>query len=206
MHIRLFRSGVLLAGALASTLSLAAQQQAPSAQGLSGPVKKMSFFTEANAAVLANFERCQVAETGTPAFWFKGGSIDAALVFRHGLGVAVNFTGEHGKDLAYGVTPSKTAFMGGPRYTHSVSKRGEVFGEALFGGAHAFDSVFPAAGGARTAANSFSMQAGGGVDIGVAHGFGVRALEVDWVRTNLPNNAYDSQNDLRIAFGLSYRH
>ena len=35
---------------------------------------------------------------------------------------------------------------------------------------------------------------------------GVRVLELDFLRTSLPNNAANSQNDLRIAFGLSYRH
>ena len=48
------------------------------------------------------------------------------------------------------------------------------------------------------------MQVGGGMDVGIAKGFGIRALETDWIHTNLPNNAGNSQNDFRIGFGISY--
>jgi hypothetical protein len=40
--------------------------------------------------------------------------------------------------------------------------------------------------------------------VALSRGFGVRAFEVDYLRTSLPNNASNSQNDLRIAFGLTY--
>jgi hypothetical protein len=33
----------------------------------------------------------------------------------------------------------------------------------------------------------------------------VRLLEVDYVRTQLPNGYAGTQNDLRLAFGVSYR-
>jgi len=49
------------------------------------------------------------------------------------------------------------------------------------------------------------MQVGGGFDVGVAKGFGVRALKMDFVPTNLPNNAGNSQNDFPIGFGVRYR-
>ena len=32
--------------------------------------------------------------------------------------------------------------------------------------------------------------------------WGVRLLEADYVRTSLPNNASNTQNDLRLAFGV----
>jgi hypothetical protein len=48
------------------------------------------------------------------------------------------------------------------------------------------------------------MQLGGGVDVALSRGFGVRAIEVDYVRTSLPNNASNTQNDLKIAFGVTY--
>jgi len=49
------------------------------------------------------------------------------------------------------------------------------------------------------------MQLGGGINVRVAHSLSIRALEIDYVHTNLPNNNADSQNDLRLAFGVSYR-
>jgi hypothetical protein len=197
---------VLLTGALASTLTLTAQQ--PHA------TSKKFRITGTNVAVLFNFERAQVAQSGTPSFWLKGGAADASVTFWKGLGLAANLTGEHASNIANNVSLGKTAFMAGPRYTFNTSKytdsmtkkhRTELFGEWLFGGAHAFDSTFPGTNGFQTSAGAFSMQAGGGMDISIAKGFGVRALEMDWVHTSLPNNAGNSQNDLRIAFGVSYR-
>jgi hypothetical protein len=33
----------------------------------------------------------------------------------------------------------------------------------------------------------------------------VRVAEVDWVHTSLPNTSANSQDDLRLAFGISFR-
>ena len=203
---RIFRTGVLLAGALVSTVTLAAQQTQ------AGPHKP--HVTEMNVAVLFNFERAQVAQTGSASFWLKGGAADVSVTFWKGLGIAANFTGEHALGIASNVSLGKVAFMAGPRYTFNTSRytdrafkkhRSELFGEWLFGGAHAFDSTFPGTSGVQTSAGAFSMQIGGGMDVGVAKGFGIRALEMDLVHTNLPNNAANSQNDFRIGFGFSYR-
>ena len=203
---RIFRTGVLLAGALASTLTLAAQQS---------PQRPRSVYvSETNVAVLFDFERAQVAQTGSPSFWLKGGSADASVTFFKGLGIAANFTGEHATGISSNVSLGKFAFMAGPRYIFDSSKytdrmtkkhHTELFGEWLFGGAHAFDSTFPGTSGVQTSASAFSMQLGGGLDVGISNGFGIRALEVDLIHTNLPNNAGNSQNDFRIGFGISYR-
>lgn len=93
--------------------------------------------------------------------------------------------------------------MAGPRYTRSLPTlhRTQLFAEGLFGGVHAFDSVFPGSTGVTSSAGGFSMQLGGGVNVPVAKRISIRALEVDYVHTNLPNNSADSQNDLRLAFG-----
>ncbi len=202
---KIVRKGVLLAGALAFTVSLAAQQ-------LTSP---RLHITETNVAIEFNLERAQIAEGGSPSFWLKGGAADGAVTFWHGLGLAANLTGEHDTGIQNNVSLGKVAFMAGPRYTFNTSKytgritkkhATAVFGESLFGGVHAFDSTFPSANGVRTSAGAFSMQVGGGVDVAVAKGFGIRALETDWVHTSLPNNAGNTQNDFRIAFGVSWRH
>ena len=203
---RIFRTGVLLAGALVATLTLSAQQAQPTAHKL--------HITQTNVAVLFNFERAQVAQTGSPSFWLKGGAADASVTFWNGLGIAANLTEEHASGISGNVSLGKVAFMAGPRYTFNTSRytdkafkkhRSEVFGECLFGGAHAFDSTFPGTNAVKTSAGAFSMQLGGGLDIGIAKGFGIRALETDWIHTTLPNNAGNSQNDFRIGFGISYR-
>jgi hypothetical protein len=126
----------------------------------------------------------------------------------------VNLTGEHASNIQSNVGLGKVAFMVGPRYTLNTSrytekltkKHGtEVFGEWLVGGAHAFDSTFPGTNSVQTSAGAFSMQVGGGVDVAIKNGFGIRVIELDYVHTNLPNNAANSQNDVRAAFGVSWR-
>ena len=205
---KILRTGVLLAGALASTLPLAAQQP-PAQQSPKKPHVRSS-----DVAVLFNFERSQVAQTGPPGFWLKGGSLDGSLTLFRGLGVAADLTGEHASNIQNNVSLGKFAYMFGPRYTFNASRytdrltkkhNTQVFGEALFGGVHAFDSTFPGPTNATSSANAFSMQLGGGLDIAFAKGLGIRALEADLVHTTLPNNAANSQNDLRIAFGISFR-
>ena len=190
---------VLLAGAL----TLNAQQ----------PSKK-PHATIYDAAATFSFERAQVAQAGTPSFWLKGGSLSgSATVFRD-LGLAANFTLEHTSNVTPGVNLGKFACMFGPRYTVNTAKYTgrltknhptTVFGEWLFGGAHAYDSLFPSATTTRPSANASSMQLGGGLDLAVHKGFGLRPFEIDYIHTNLPNNASNRQNDLRIAFGVSYR-
>ena len=134
----------LFTGALVSAVTLAAQQAQP-------PLHK-PHVTETNVAVLFNFERAQVAQAGSPSFWLKGGAADASVTLWKGLGIAANFTGEHASGIASNVSLGKIAFMAGPRYTFNTSRytdralkkhRSELFGEWLFGGAHAFDSAFP---------------------------------------------------------------
>src|SRR5262249_45029141 len=86
------------------------------------------------------------------------------------------------------------------------SRRGSnIFIEALFGIAHGFDSFFPASSGVESSANSFSFQVGGGINMSLTKHLGLRALEADYVRTALPNGADNTQNDLRLAFGITYR-
>jgi hypothetical protein len=164
-------------------------------------------------AVTLDFEHAQVAQTGGNRFWLEGGSSEAAITFWRNLGLAGILIGEHASNVNQSVGLSKIAFMAGPRYTFDTSRYSKplmpqgtsaLFLESLYGGAHAFDSLFPGAKGAASSASSFSMLMGGGVDIGLKHGFAIRALEVDWVHTALPNNAGNSQNGLRLAFGIAF--
>jgi hypothetical protein len=159
-------------------------------------------------------ERAKIANTDCGCFWLQGGSVNGGVTLFRGLGIAANLTGEHSSDIAPGVDLNKIAFMAGPRYTLRTSRwtnsflhprhGTSVFGEALFGTAHGFDSVFPTLSATTSSATAFSMQIGGGLNVALARGFGLRALEVDYVRTTLPNGASNTQNDLRLSFGVSY--
>jgi outer membrane protein OmpA-like peptidoglycan-associated protein len=108
-----------------------------------------------------------------------------------------------------GVDVNKISFLAGPRYTSTAwsgarDRRLQIYGQGLFGVSHGFDGLYPATGGATSSANSFALQAGGGLNLYLNRHWGVRLLEADYVRTQFPNAADDVQNDLRLAFGVTY--
>ncbi len=198
--------GIMLLGALTTGLTARAQQ--------AQPVQEFRL-QSADLAVTYTTERAKISPGDCGCFWLQGGSANAALTFFHGLGVAANLSGGHASNIAPGVDVSKVSFIAGPRYTYNTSrwsdsyldvKRGtSVFGEWLFGGVYAFNGLFPAtAGGFKSSASAFAMQVGGGLDVALGNGFSVRAFELDYVRSDLPNNGTDTQNHLRLAFGVSY--
>ena len=157
-------------------------------------------------------ERSQLVPSQS-SFWFKGGGADAAVTFWRGLGVAASLTGDTASNVVAGVDVNKLTYLGGPRYTYTVWKgqagasdqrRAQIFAQGLFGAAHGFDGYYPASPSPVASANSFAVQAGGGVNLYLTRSFGIRLLEADYVRTALPNSAANTQNDMRLAFGVTY--
>ena len=156
-------------------------------------------------------ERADVVPSSCGCFWMQGGGVDAAVIFFHGLGGAAAFNGGRASNIGPGVNLGTMTFVAGPRYVYEFAKhqprklQTQIFAEGLFGGVHGFDGLFPTSSGAETSAHSFAMQLGGGVNLFSAGGLGLRMLEVDYVRSNLPNGAGDRQNDFRIGAGIAYR-
>lgn len=68
------------------------------------------------------------------------------------------------------------------------------------------DGVYPASSSTTPSANAFALEAGGGLNYFITRTWGMRLFEAEYVRTALPNNADDVQNDLRLAFGFTYHH
>lgn len=169
----------------------------------------------AEVGVTYNAERAKIASVPCGCFWLQGGSVDGAITIYRGIGAAVKVTGEHRSNAAPGVDLNKFALMAGPRYTHGISRwtsrylgekhTADVFGEALFGYVHGFNSVFPSQTGVQTSANAFSMQIGGGLNVNLARGFGLRALELGYVHSALPNSTSNRQNDFVVGIGITYR-
>jgi hypothetical protein len=157
-------------------------------------------------AVTYSTENAKVTPSTNGSFWLQGGSLDDAATFFHNFGVAANVTGDHASNIAPGVNLNKIAFMIGPRYTRRVPSKREsrVFVEALAGGVRGFGSIFPLPTGTDSHASSFAFQAGGGLDIAISKHLALRAIEADYVRTYLPNNGTNTQDHLRLAFGVTY--
>jgi hypothetical protein len=164
-------------------------------------------------AITYSTEHAQLSPGTCGCFWLQGGAADAAFTLWKGFGIAAGVTGELVSNYAPGVDFSKVSYMGGPRYTYTVWKgapasrqrpRLQIFGDGLFGAVHALSGAFPTATGINTTANSFALQTGGGLNLFFSRSLSVRLLEVDYVRTQLPNGYAGTQNDLRLAFGVSY--
>ena len=186
----------LLLGTMAASAQMSAQARPPDKPRFDAP----------EIAVTYDLERAKIANIGCGCFWLQGGSVDLSVPLYKGLGVAGRFGGGDASNIKPGVNLSEFSYLAGPRYTFGGSRwhGTEMFGEALFGGAHGFNSIFPTGGGVASTANSYAMQFGGGLDVRLSKSFGLRAFELDYVRTALPNNGTNTQNDLRLAFGLSY--
>jgi hypothetical protein len=146
-------------------------------------------------------------------FWMEGAGLDAVATFSNGWGISAALNGEHRSNIQPNVDLSKITFLAGPRYTGTLHtwKHGsgkshtlEIFGEGLLGDAHAFNSAIPTLAGLNSSADVFAVQAGGGLNLALCHRWGLRLLQADYVRTALPNNSSNSQNDLRLAFGATY--
>jgi hypothetical protein len=51
---------------------------------------------------------------------------------------------------------------------------------------------------------SFGVMAGGGVTTKIKPKWGITVIEVDYVYTRIPNATNNTQNNLRIATGVTY--
>ena len=143
-------------------------------------------------------------------FWFKGGGVDAAVTFWKGFGIAAALTGDHASDYLLSTDENKVSFLVGPRYTFAAWKKqskGEdlrqlqFFGQGLVGVAHSFDTRFS---NGSTSANELAIQAGGGLNFNLTRKFGIRPIQVDFVRTQIGATGFSTQNDMRLAAGLTY--
>lgn len=191
---------LLMALLLAAGPAVRAQQE----QG------KGSLLSGASVAVTFSAERGKVADANCECFWLLGPGADFGVNIRYGIGAAAALYEKQAVNLGSGESLNKISYLFGPRYTWSPSalpgalRSGRIFGEALFGGVHGYNGAFPAAGGLASSATAFALQAGGGFDLLVKSGFGLRLLEADYVYSQLPNNGSGEQNDFRIASGVSW--
>jgi hypothetical protein len=102
----------------------------------------------------------------------------------------------------YGLT--LTTVGAGPRIAVPAFKS-IVFAQSLFGFTHGSGSEFPEGNGLVSSANSFAVNLGSGIDYPLIKPLSLRLLQVEYLRTSLPNNANGWQNNLRLSAGLTVR-
>lgn len=196
---------VTAAALLAGLMTVAAHAQ-------SAPQQPRRFhLPPVDLAVTYDAERGKIAASNCGCFWFQGGGVNSSITLWHGLGFAADISGGRASDISPGISLSKVNFLFGPRYTWQVPHfpiahhAPSLFGEFLFGAAHAYGTVIPSASGGSSHATAFAYQTGGGLNLWLAPHFGLRALELDYVHSQLPNNSNSSQNDFRLATGFVWR-
>jgi hypothetical protein len=67
------------------------------------------------------------------------------------------------------------------------------------------NSVFPGSSATSSSANGLALLVGGGINVPMQHRLTMRAVQVDWERTQLPNATTNVQNNLRLGAGLMCR-
>jgi hypothetical protein len=151
-------------------------------------------------------QRSLKANTGQD-FWMEGGSAELGISLVRGLAVVADATGAHtGSTGPSGVPLDLTMVTLGPRYRWHPLRRLSLYGQVLFGEATGANSLFPTpTGSSEPSARSFALQVGGGVDFPLAHRFAVRALDLGYLRSTLPNGTNNVQNTLRLGAGVVWR-
>jgi hypothetical protein len=156
-------------------------------------------------------EQVSNAPAGTcGCFGLEGAAGDLAwnlkqLGGKHGaaLGLAADVGVEHTGSVNganYGLT--LTTLAAGPRFMLPGHKL-QPFAQALFGFAHGSGSSFPQNNALVSSANSFALDLGAAADYSLDKRFSVRLLQLDYLRTSLPNITTNWQNNLRIGAGVT---
>jgi hypothetical protein len=161
--------------------------------------------SQLDVAVTYNAVRSNAA--GDNSFWMQGGSVQIEGRIWRGLGVVADVAGSHASNInGSGVGLDMVTATFGPRYTWtSASHKVAIYGQGLVGEANGFNSLFPASTGATTDAYSLATLAGGGVNVNLSRRVSIRAIEADWLHTQLPNGTSNVQDNLRLGVGVVFR-
>ncbi len=207
------RFGVVLLVSLSVPIAIAAQTMPTAGQGYEG----------SRATVFGGFSLLKNGGN-TP----KGWDGQATFNFNRYLGLTADIAGNYRPIASFSPLPGVTAsanqslytLLFGPTVTGNFG-RAAVFGHALFGAARAGSSAgvsLPIIGGISTGlgnAMAFAMAFGGGVDIGLTRHIAIRALQLDYIRTNfsstdalttgLSTSTSGAQNSYRYSGGIVFR-
>ena len=158
---------------------------------------------------------------------FNGWEGQGTFNFNRYLGVTADVSGSSLSSVFFfasrcfgGHLSALNNYLFGPTVTGQLG-RSAVFAHALFGEAHSSLGAgvnVPIIGGISTgltSANAFAMAFGGGIDIGLTRHFAIRAVQVDYIRTQfnatdalttgLSSSLGNRQNSFRYSSGVVFR-
>jgi len=130
----------------------------------------------------AQFEHLQ------PSYNAAGWNASLTGNFKHVLGITGDFGGVYNSRLA---NSSVYTYTVGPVLTARLPVV-QPFVHALFGGATAKTSG--------VSDNAFAMLVGGGIDLGLRKGIGIRIVQADWLLTKFVDQNQDRQG--RVSAGI----
>jgi hypothetical protein len=123
-----------------------------------------------------------------PAFNASGWNAAVTGNFKHVLGIAADFSGAY-KDRVHAHT-----YTIGPVFTARLPVV-QPFVHALFGGV-TLSGTAPNVG----SNTGFAMLLGGGLDVGLRKGIGIRIVQADWMSTRFSGDTFN--RNLRVSAGL----
>jgi hypothetical protein len=139
-------------------------------------------------------------------FWMQGAKAEANMAFGRGWSLVAELGGAHVSNVnAAGASLSMVTYLFGPRYSVRRWKRWTPFGQFLAGGVHGFDAYFPNSTGQSINPDAFAFVAGGGVNVRLSRHFGLRAVQADYLQTQLPNAGSNREDHFRVATGIVLR-
>ena len=164
----------------------------------------------AQATVNYSFMRANAAPGNCGCFNLNGGSAEVAVRAYRNFSAVFDLTGEHaGTTSIPGQSLSLLSYTGGPRFSYPLQRRGRTrmipFVQGLVGAVHGFDGQFPNSSGLSSSATNLAVLVGGGLDVEFSHRLAVRAGQIDYGLNQLPNNANNRENLLRVSVGVVLR-
>jgi len=143
---------------------------------------------------------------GCGCFWMDGGKAEAVANFTREWSAVAELAGEHANNInSAGESLGLVSYLFGPRYSFRNRSRLVPFAQALVGGVHGFDALFPGPAGSAPNPDAFAFAAGGGLNVRLSRRFALRLIQAGYEQTHLPNDGNNRQNHLRISAGVIFR-
>lgn len=187
-------SGVALAMACCMALSAHAQTRRATAPA------------SLEVTLAYNADRTNGQVGGCGCFWMDGGKVEANGSLPHGFGVVAEVGAEYAGNInGANENLGLVTYLFGPRYTLRNRSRMKPFAQFLVGGVHAFDGLFPSAAQSVPNPDALAFATGGGVNVGLSRHLAWRAVQADYLQTQLPNAGSNRQDHLRVGAGIVFR-
>src|SRR5579875_658555 len=158
-------------------------------------------------------ERTKFVGSGTdPYFMLRGAKVDFAYSVAKRVGLVVSGTGLSTVNLRGSLDVEQIALMAGPRYTWNwghitptaINRKGGFFVEGKAGYVIATSGAYPVNGTVMDHASALTYMGGAGVNVHLYDRLDLRALELEYVRNQLPNGGTNVQNSLRLGAGINF--